>query len=277
MIQLKEGDVIGKGKIVRLQDIAKPRAPDIPKEANWEEQLLETNGSNFMEKIDWAGSDINDDQKKKLMVIFQKFRKAFFNEDGDIGLFKGGIEHIIEIRQDVPFPKSRTYRVPIGNQAEVEKQEKEMLRLDVIEPSKSEFTSPIVLVRKKDGSARLTTDFRLLNAVTKKQNYKIPLIADIVDLTSHGKFFTNLDLIQGFFQIPLREQDRHLTAFATPTGTYQYKRMPMGLCGAPHTFQTTFVATFQQNLELSSSTADHLSQPNTNNEDHHDEKRPDEE
>ncbi|CAO4370898.1 unnamed protein product [Caenorhabditis nigoni] len=237
-IQLKEGDVIGKGKIVRLQDIAKPRAPDVPKEANWEEQLLETNGSNFMEKIDWAGSDINDDQKKKLMVTFQKFRKAFFNEDGDIGLFKGGIEHIIEIRQDLPFPKSRTYRVPIGNQAEVEKQEKEMLRLDVIEPSKSEFTSPIVLVRKKDGSARFTTDFRLLNAVTKKQNYQIPLIADIVDLASHGKFFTNLDLIQGFFQIPLREQDRHLTAFATPTGTYQYKRMPMGLCGAPHTFQT---------------------------------------
>ncbi|EFP06104.1 hypothetical protein CRE_05815 [Caenorhabditis remanei] len=237
-IQLQAGDVIGKGAIVQLKNLSKPGLPDEPAEANWEERILETNGTKFMDKIDWTGSELNAGMKELLKKIFKKCRHAFFNEDGDIGLFKGGIEHSIVIRKDMPFPKSRTYRVALGTQDEVEKQVQEMILLDIIEESTSTFISPIVLVRKKDGTYRFTTDFRLLNAVTVKQNYQIPLISDIVDLASDGTFFTNLDLIQGFFQIPLRKEDRPLTAFATPTGTYQYKRMPMGLCGAPHTFQT---------------------------------------
>ncbi|EGT33479.1 hypothetical protein CAEBREN_32143, partial [Caenorhabditis brenneri] len=238
VIRLAEGDIIGHGKVVSLNSLEKPAVPDIPAEANWEDQLLITEGVEFMQKIDWSGSELNATERKQLKEIFKKNKDAFFNEDGKIGLFKGGIEHAIEIRQDLPFPKSRNYRVPIGNQAEVERQVNEMLSMDIIEPSTSTFTSPIVLVKKKDGTFRFTTDFRGLNAVTVKQIYLLPLISDIVDLASHGKFFTNLDLIQGFFQIPLRKQDRPLTSFSTPNGTFQYKRMPMGLCGAPHTFQS---------------------------------------
>ncbi|EGT39800.1 hypothetical protein CAEBREN_00607 [Caenorhabditis brenneri] len=238
VIRLAEGDIIGHGKVVYLNSLEKPAVPDIPAEANWEDQLLITEGVEFMQKIDWSGTELNTTARKQLKEIFNKNKDAFFNKDGKIGLFKGGIEHAIKIRQDLPFPESRNYRVPIGNQAEVERQVNEMLSMDIIEPSTSTFTSPIVLVKKKDGTFRFTTDFRELNAVTVKQIYLIPLISDIVDLASHGKFFTNLDLIQGFFQIPLRKQDRPLTSVSTPNGTFQYKRMPMGLCGAPHTFQS---------------------------------------
>ncbi|CAI4220529.1 unnamed protein product, partial [Auanema sp. JU1783] len=94
------------------------------------------------------------------------------------------------------------------------------------------------LVKKKDDTFRFVTDFRALNSVTIKQTYVIPTISDIVDLASGARYFSNFDLVSGFFQIPLRASDRPLTAFTTPTGTYQYCRMPMGLCGAPHTFQT---------------------------------------
>ncbi|CAD6196048.1 unnamed protein product [Caenorhabditis auriculariae] len=111
----------------------------------------------------------------------------------------------------------------------------ELLAQGIIEPSLSTFPSPVVLVKKKDSRWRFTVDYRQLNAVTKKQVYLIPTVSEIVDLAAGAKFFTNLDLISGFFQLPLREEDRPLTAFTTPSGTYQFRRM--GLCGAPHTFQ----------------------------------------
>uniref|UniRef100_A0A1I7V3Z0 DNA-directed RNA polymerase n=1 Tax=Caenorhabditis tropicalis TaxID=1561998 RepID=A0A1I7V3Z0_9PELO len=152
VITLREGDMIGQGTIVRLSDIEKPGAPEIPPEANWEGRILETSPIQFMEKIDWSGAELNTKTKQRLIEIFKKHKQAFFNEDGDIGLFRGGIEHTINIRQDLPFPKARNYRVPVGNQSEVSKQVEEMLKLDLIEPSTSAFTSPIVLVKKKESN-----------------------------------------------------------------------------------------------------------------------------
>ncbi|EFP02035.1 hypothetical protein CRE_22866 [Caenorhabditis remanei] len=177
-IQLQAGDVIGKGAIVQLKNLSKPGLPNEPAEANWKERILETNGTKFMDKIDWTGSELNAEMKELMKKIFKKCRHAFFNEDGDIGLFKGGIEHSIVIRKDMPFPKSRTYRVALGTQDEVEKQVQEMILLDIIEESTSTFISPIVLVRKKVGTYRFTTDFRLLNADTPRAGFPFVIESD---------------------------------------------------------------------------------------------------
>ncbi|CAI4220557.1 unnamed protein product, partial [Auanema sp. JU1783] len=209
----------------------------IPPEADWEEKLP-TFPKDFMRELDLRDSDLNNSEKLHLKEIILRNKEAFLNEDRNIGLFKGPIEHSIPIRSDMDMPKPRIYRIPLGKQDEIERQVKEMLQQGIIEKSTSLFNSPVVLVKKKDDTYRFVTDFRALNSVTVKQTYVIPTISDIVDLAAGSKYFSKFDLVSGFFQIPLRKSDRHLTSFTTTTGTYQYQRMAMGLCGAPHTFQT---------------------------------------
>ena len=112
-----------------------------------------------------------------------------------------------------------------------------MLENDLIEPSDSEWSSPCILVPKPDGSFRFCTDFRKLNAVTKGDSFPIPRIDDCIDKIGHAKFVSKLDLLKGFWQVPLTEQAKKLSAFVTPKGLYQYKVMPFGMKNVAATFQ----------------------------------------
>ncbi len=94
-----------------------------------------------------------------------------------------------------------------------------MLRLGIIEPSKSEWCHPVVLVPKKDGSIRFCIDFRYLNSVTKFDAYPTPRISDLTDRLGTSKFLTTIDLSKGYWQIPLTQRSRELTAFK-PNGGY---------------------------------------------------------
>ena len=112
-----------------------------------------------------------------------------------------------------------------------------MLENGLIEPSNSEWSSPCILVPKPDGSFRFCTDFRKLNAVTKRDSFPIPRIDDCIDKIGHAKFVSKLDLIKYFWQVPLTERAKKLSAFVTPKGLYQYKIMLFGMKNAPTTFQ----------------------------------------
>ena len=117
---------------------------------------------------------------------------------------------------------------------EVEK----ILRMGVIQPSKSEWCSPVVLVPKKDGSTRLfCIDFRKLNGVAKFDAYPTPRIDDLLNSLGEVKFISSLDLTRGYWQVPLSSESRPKTAFCTPTGLFEFVVMPFGLSGAPATFQ----------------------------------------
>jgi len=105
------------------------------------------------------------------------------------------------------------------------------------EPSFGPWASPIVLVRKKDGSIRFCIDFRKLNMKTKKDVYPLPRIDDFLDQVGGIKYISTLDLTSGYHQIPIRDEDKEKTAFATRKGLFQWKVMPMGLSNAPATFQ----------------------------------------
>ena len=109
-----------------------------------------------------------------------------------------------------------------------------MLKNGVIEESDSPYSSPILIVRKKDGSVRFCIDFRFLNDKTIKDKFPIPSIEEIKDDLKGAKYF-----ISGYWQIPIREKDRHKTAFTTKNGHYHFKRMAFGLTNAPPTFQRT--------------------------------------
>ena len=112
-----------------------------------------------------------------------------------------------------------------------------MLENDIIEPSCSEWSSPCVLVPKPDKSYRFCTDFRKVNVVTKTDSYPIPRIDDCIDKIGHAKYVTKFDLLKGYWQVPLTERAKEVSAFVTPHGLYQYKVMPFGMKNSPATFQ----------------------------------------
>jgi hypothetical protein len=113
-----------------------------------------------------------------------------------------------------------------------------MLKDNIISPaSSSDITSPIVLVKKKNGEWRFCVDFRQLNERLIPDHYPLPLIRDVHDSLRGASVFSTFDLKSGFWQIPLHENDKHKTTFVIPGGTYEFNVMPFGLSTAPSLFQ----------------------------------------
>lgn len=146
-------------------------------------------------------------------------------------------KHRIVTEEGTRPTRQSPYRVSPKERSAIRQQVKEMLDDDIIQPSKSPWASPVVLVKKKDGTLRFCVDYRRLNKVTKKDVYPLPRIDDTLDRLCHAKYFSSMDLKSGYWQIEVDERDREKTAFVTPDGLYEFKVMPFGLCSAPATFQ----------------------------------------
>ena len=128
-------------------------------------------------------------------------------------------------------------RLAYTEKIELQKLLDDYLEKGYIRPSESEYVSPIVLLKKKTGDFRMCIDFRKLNKITLKDNYPIPLIDDLLDRLVDKKYFTKLDLKNGFFHVFMNSESIKYTSFTTPLGQYEFTRMPFGLKNAPSVFQ----------------------------------------
>lgn len=145
--------------------------------------------------------------------------------------------HIIELLPGAKPVNIRPYRYNPEQKDEIEAIVADMLAQGIIQPSKSPFASPVLLVLKKDGEWRFCVDYRHLNAITIKNRFLMPIIDELLDELAEAAWFTSLDLRSGYHQIRMRPEDEPKTAFQTHHGHYEFKVMPNGVTGGPSTFQ----------------------------------------
>ena len=164
-------------------------------------------------------------------------------EFGD--LFRPGIvtgtkalpPHRIELKPFAKKASSAPYPEGMGRSAIIRDHVGKMLTGNVIRPSLSPFAAPVVLARKPDGTWRFCVDFRKLNEITVPDKYPLPRIEDLFDTIAHQHIFSSMDLLSGFWQLPVAEEDRHKTAFISSRGLFEFLVMPFGLTNAPPSFQ----------------------------------------
>ncbi|XP_078581557.1 uncharacterized protein LOC144864980 [Branchiostoma floridae x Branchiostoma japonicum] len=171
-------------------------------------------------------------QRREIEDLLQEFSDVLQDRPGRTTL----TQHHIDTGDARPV-RQRPYRVAQAHRETMRTELQKMEQMGVIEPSNSDWASPVVLVPKKDGSVRFCVDFRKVNAISRFDAYPIPRIDEMLDKLGKAKYITKMDLSRGYWQVPLTEESKRKTAFVTAFGLYQFHTMPFGLHGAAATFQ----------------------------------------
>ena len=189
----------------------------------------------LMDLYQRSTSHLSKEQAGTVRELLLEFQGTFSKGPHDLG-HTSVVQHTIDTG-DAPPIRQPPRRLPFAKREEAFKAISEMREQGIIEPSASPWASPVVLVKKKDGSTRFCVDYRKLNTVTRKDSYPLPRIEDILDTLSGSTWFSTLDLASGYWQVEVDPSDREKTAFTAGNGLWQYRVMPFGLCNAPATFE----------------------------------------
>ncbi|RWS19744.1 uncharacterized protein B4U80_09817, partial [Leptotrombidium deliense] len=185
----------------------------------------------FGEGVLEFGTEMSDDQVNDLLNVLKKYESRIAFSNRNLGRCKD-VEFKIELTDDKPV-KLNPYKYSLAMRKELQRQIDEMIELGVASPSISEYSSPVVMVKKADGEYRMCVDLRELNKKIKSDNYPLPHINDILHALNGACWFCVFDMNAGYWQIPIRKCDRHFLAFITQDTLCHFNLLPFGLKSAP--------------------------------------------
>ena len=177
------------------------------------------------------GDTLTEQQLLEAKTLVKEFEDIFTDKPGITNL----VEHTIHLTTSEPI-RAKAYSVPHALKEQVDSELKMMLQTGIIEPSEAPYASPMVTVRKPDGSVRICVDYRRLNKVSVFDPEPVPTAEDIFAKVKDDVIFSKFDLSKGYWQIPVRESDKDVTTFITHDGLYRFNVMPFGMMTAPATF-----------------------------------------
>jgi hypothetical protein len=178
------------------------------------------------------GSLLSGPQREQVNELLHAHRDLFSEKP----TITSKVTHRIVTENSTPIAVP-PYRLSPAKQQQLRDEVDKMLEEDIIEESESPWAAPVVMVPKPDGKLRVCIDYRQLNAITTPDAYPLPRIEDLLHSAKRTPYMSTIDLRSGYWQIPVEPDDQCKTAFITPFGLYQFKRMSFGLRNAPATFQ----------------------------------------
>ena len=185
--------------------------------------------------VERASPHLTSEECRQLQTAMAAHKHLFAKGKGDLG-HTDIVQHQIHTG-DQPAIKQRVRRYLAARREEERQLVADMLAIGIIQESNSAWSSPTVLVKKKDGTTRFCIDYRRLNQATKVDAYPLPHIEDSLNTLGGARFFCSLDLASGYWQVEMDAADRDKKAFVTQGGLYEFRVMPFGLVNAPATFE----------------------------------------
>ena len=222
-IKIKKGSLIANLSFVQKEEQKSKILLTQMKDTNVKDD--KNKQDEFLQKIIERTEDKKETKNFKNIIL--ENQDAFAQDDKDLGQVKS-FEHRIDLKHDRPIA-SKPYRIPHSRMEVVENEIQRMLDTGVIRPSKSPYAAPCLLVWKKNGKPRLVIDYRNLNKIVEPFQYPLPHLESAIHSLGGNEMFSTLDLISGYHQISLREEDMKKTAFTTGRGLYEFTRTPFGL------------------------------------------------
>ena len=206
---------------------------------------VQTEEPSHFEPVTWSGtnsevldtfetkvSHLNNEQKSDLRKLLTSFPSTVSDSPGRTNL----VCHSVDVQEAEPI-KQHPYRLNPNKSQIVKSQVDYLLQHKLVRPSDSPWSSQVVLVPKPGNDFRLCLDYRKVNKITKTDTYPLPRVEDCIDKVGNEKFLAKIDLMKGYYQVPLSERAKAISAFVTPDGLYECEVMPFGMKTATSTFQ----------------------------------------
>ncbi|CAF1561633.1 unnamed protein product, partial [Rotaria sp. Silwood1] len=192
-------------------------------------QIVHKNINNLIRHID------NPEQQDRVKTLLNQYAKLF--DTSKLTVASNVTHHAIKTL-DHPPPVSKPYYSTSSKQEEMYKIVQELLHFGLIRPSDSPYAAPALLIAKQDGTWRMVVDYKKLYNITIKYNHPLPNMEQAIQLLGGGyNFFSKLDMKSGFWQLPIKEEDKFKTAFITPDGLFEWNVLAQGLKNSPPSFQ----------------------------------------